>query len=188
MEELIKSNMRKYKFRQRAMEKAIHKLMLELKDDLTRDGLIDTPTRVANRIAEYLDGQRYSNDEILEMFTSNLTYVDRATAPDVVIPTFSVISVRESDLVPYRLDVSIAYKNYSVQFGESKVQKLVSLCAKRLQTQEKFTQNIANMLNSILCTPSESSSGITAEITVEVVGHHLDGDFITKIQLPKQCK
>lgn len=168
MENIVKQTLHKHKFRQRALEKCLTKLIEELKDDPTREGLIDTPTRVWGLISRYLDGQRYSNDEIVQMFN----FTTECPSDQLIhVKGIKAVSVSELTLIPYRLDVEISYITNGCAIGTSKLHKLVDLCTKRLRVQEILIQDIYEVLSRITH---------TEDIKIKLVGHQIDGEVCTE--------
>ena len=86
LEREVKENLKKPRFNRKKIEKLIKRLLVELQDDPNRPGLIGTPNRVARMYEEILEGQRYTNEEIAQMF--NVTFDDKiVNIPDLVKQT-----------------------------------------------------------------------------------------------------
>lgn len=170
MEKIVRMELHKHKFRQRALEKLMNKLIKELKDDPMREGLIDTPLRVVGLITKYLDGQRFSNSEIAKMFN----YTSTVKGCGVIeVKGIKAITVSELTLIPYNIEVDIAYKPNKLVLGTSKIHKLVDLCSKRLRIQENIAQDIYDVLYGILN---------TKDISIKILGHQIDGDVYTELK------
>lgn len=143
----------KQKFNLKKIEKLVKKLLIELKDDPERDGLIETPKRVAKMYAEIFEGQLYTNKEIAEMF--NKCFDNRKVKSDalVVEKDISAFSMCEHHVLPvFNMKISIGYIPKGKVIGLSKLNRIAQMVCKRLQLQEKIGEDIAEILELILGT------------------------------------
>lgn len=143
----------KQKFNLKKIEKLVKKLLIELKDDPERDGLIETPKRVAKMYAEIFEGQLYTNKEIAEMF--NKCFDNRQVKSDalVVEKDISAFSMCEHHILPvFNMKISIGYIPKGKVIGLSKLNRIAQMVCKRLQLQEKIGEDIAEILELILGT------------------------------------
>lgn len=178
------------------IEDAVRQLLIALGEDVNREGLKETPKRVAGYWTELLEGSDYSNKEIAEMFGKKFTV---SSNPLVVKEVKNVYSHCEHHLaLMYNMTVSIAYlpvkvgdNQYQV-IGLSKIPRIVNMCAKRLQLQERLAEDIAecislatgskdvyvNIIADHACVSARGakSDGLT-DVTV------LKGDFLDNQQL-----
>ncbi len=122
--------------RERAM-KAVAEFINALGEDATREGLVETPRRVADAFAELLSGNDKNADEILSK-TFESTGGDLVIEKDI---TFS--STCEHHLMPFFGKIAIAYIPNGRVVGISKLARSVEVFAKRLQIQERLTNQIA---------------------------------------------
>lgn len=149
------------------VEQAVKDLLMAFGEDIDREGLKDTPRRVAGYWEELLEGMKYSNAEIAEMFSKKFI---TASDPLVVKEVKNVFSHCEHHLaLMYNMTVVVAYipkqigeDKYEV-IGLSKIPRIVDLCSKRLQLQEKLAQDIAECIS--LATGSE-------DVFVNIKGDH----------------
>ena len=144
------------------VEDAVRNLLNALGEDVNREGLKDTPRRVAKYWAELLEGEDYTNKEIAEMYRKdfNVSYDSMVTKE-----CKNVFSHCEHHLaLMYNGTVYVAYipvywngvdasEGYRVM-GLSKIPRIVEMCSKRLQLQEKLCADIAECIQ--LATGSES--------------------------------
>ena len=144
------------------VEDAVRNLLDALGEDVNREGLKDTPKRVAKYWAELLEGEDYTNKEIAEMYRKdfNVSYDSM-----VIKECKNVFSHCEHHLaLMYNGTVYVAYipvywngvdasEGYRV-IGLSKIPRIVKMCSKRLQLQEKLCADIAECIQ--LATGSES--------------------------------
>ena len=135
------------------IEDSVRNIIEALGDDVNRPGLIETPHRVAKMYDEIYEGMRYTNDEIAEMFNKCF---DEPEANDLVcmtnIDTFS--NCEHHLALMYNMKVSVAYIPEGRVIGLSKIARIVDMCSKRLQLQERLAEDIADVLEKILNTPN----------------------------------
>ena len=135
------------------IEDSVRNILEALGDDVNRPGLIETPHRVAKMYDEIYEGMRYTNDEIAEMFNKCF---DEPEANDLVcmtnIDTFS--NCEHHLALMYNMKVSVAYIPEGRVIGLSKIARIVDMCSKRLQLQERLAEDIADVLEKILNTPN----------------------------------
>lgn len=117
--------------------KAVEQLLNALGEDVTREGLKDTPRRVADAYAEILEGKNMSAEEHLKK-TFNTQCGDMVLEKDI---EFS--STCEHHLMPFFGKIAIAYIPDGKVVGLSKLARTVEVFAKRLQIQERLTAEIA---------------------------------------------
>ncbi len=133
------------------IEESVRNILKALGDDVNRPGLSETPHRVAKMYDEIYEGMRYTNDEIAEMFNKCF---DEPEANDLVcmtnIDTFS--NCEHHLALMYNMKVSVAYIPEGRVIGLSKIARIVDMCSKRLQLQERLAEDIADVLEKILNT------------------------------------
>lgn len=118
--------------------KAIEDFLDALGEDRTREGLKDTPKRVAEAFEEFISGEGKTAKEHLEKTFS-------AQSGDMVLEKdISFSSTCEHHLMPFFGTVAIAYIPDKKVVGLSKLARTVEVFAKRLQLQERLTSDIAN--------------------------------------------
>jgi GTP cyclohydrolase I len=128
------------------IEKAVHEILVAIGEDPTRDGLVDTPSRVARSLAEQFAGLRQRPEEVLT------TLFDADHDEMVIVKDIEVYSTCEHHLVPFHGVAHVGYiPNEKGQItGLSKLARLVDLYAKRPQLQERMTAQIADSVQDIL--------------------------------------
>lgn len=154
-------------FDRKKAEGAVRDLLSAFGEDVGREGLVDTPRRVAGYWEELLEGMRYTNDEIAKMYGKRFVV---SAAPLVVKKVENVFSHCEHHLaLMYNMTVTVAYIPREVEpnryevIGLSKIPRIVDLCAKRLQLQEKLAEDISECIQ--LATGSEN-------VYVNIVADH----------------
>lgn len=131
--------------REAAME-AVRTLIAWAGDDPNREGLLDTPKRVVNAYAEWFRG--YDMDAEQEL---SRTFEDVSGYDDMVIlREIDVESHCEHHMAPFLGRAYVAYLPTDKVVGISKLVKVVEVFAKRLQTQETMTAQIADAIDHAL--------------------------------------
>ncbi|MDP1720655.1 MAG: GTP cyclohydrolase I FolE [Candidatus Nanopelagicaceae bacterium] len=129
---------------QERAERAIRELLLALGEDPARDGLRDTPNRVARAFAENFAGLWQSPEDVLT------TTFDIGHEELVIIKDIEVYSHCEHHLTPFHGIAHVGYIPSGRITGLSKIARLVDLFARRPQVQERMTTQIADALVEIL--------------------------------------
>jgi GTP cyclohydrolase IA len=127
-------------------ERAVRDLLVAIGEDPERDGLQDTPARVARAYAEMFRGLHQTADEVLA------TTFDLGHDEMVLVKDIELYSTCEHHLVPFHGLAHIGYipnENGRIT-GLSKLARLVDVFAKRPQVQERLTTQIADSLVRIL--------------------------------------
>jgi GTP cyclohydrolase IA len=151
----------------KAIEEHIRGILIALGDNPDREGLRDTPKRVANMYGEIFKGMCYTNDEIVEMF--NITfeddlYIDNNFNDLVFMKDIEIFSHCEHHLaLMYNMKVAIAYIPKGKIIGLSKIARIADMVGRRLQLQERIGSDIAEILQNI--TGSE-------DVAVIIQGEH----------------
>ncbi|NRA29789.1 MAG: GTP cyclohydrolase I FolE [Parvularculaceae bacterium] len=127
-------------------EAAVRTLLRWAGDDPTREGLVDTPKRVAKAYEEWFEGYREDPEEILaRVFEEVEDYDDIVLLKDIRLE-----SMCEHHVAPIIGKAHVAYMPSNRVVGISKLARLVDTYAKRLQVQEKLTAQIADTLQKVL--------------------------------------
>ena len=121
------------------VKKLVRELIIEIGEDTTREGLRDTPRRIADAYSEIFSG--YDSDSELSVQFSE----DSET---VVAKNIQFYSMCEHHMLPFYGTIQIAYVPNGRVFGISKLVRVVEKFTKRLQIQERITKNIADELYS----------------------------------------
>ncbi len=129
---------------QERAEKAVRELLLALGEDPEREGLKETPARVARAFKENFEGLWQKPEEVLT------TTFDIGHEELVIIRDIEVFSHCEHHLTPFHGVAHVGYIPSGKITGLSKVARLVDLFARRPQVQERLTTQIADALVEIL--------------------------------------
>ncbi|HEV2747025.1 MAG TPA: GTP cyclohydrolase I FolE [Allosphingosinicella sp.] len=128
------------------VERAVRTLIAAAGDDPSREGLRDTPARVARAYAEWFSGYGVDPRSLLErVFTEAEDYQET-----VLLRSIPLVSTCEHHLAPIVGRAHVAYRPDGRVVGISKLARLVDAYARRLQLQERLTNQIARTLDEVL--------------------------------------
>ncbi|MGX9966209.1 GTP cyclohydrolase I FolE [Roseomonas sp. F4] len=127
-------------------EAAVRTLLLWAGDDPTREGLVDTPARVARAYGEFFGGYEIDPVDLLARSFEETDGYDEM----VVLRDIRLESHCEHHLVPIIGRAHIAYIPDGRVVGISKLARVLEAYAKRLQIQEKLTAQVANTIEQVL--------------------------------------
>jgi GTP cyclohydrolase I len=123
------------------IERAVRDILEAIGEDPDREGLKETPRRVANMYEEILGGINQSPEEHLKIFN------EPGNDEMVIVRDIPLYSVCEHHMLPFVGKAHIAYiPNEGKIIGLSKLARIVSVYAKRLQVQERLTAEVADFL------------------------------------------
>jgi len=128
------------------IEQAVRTLIAAAGDDPYREGLRDTPARVARAYGEYFCGYALDPGELLRrVFTEAEDYDETVLLRDIPF-----VSTCEHHLAPIMGKAHVAYRPDGRVVGISKLSRLVDAFARRLQLQERLTSQVARTLDEVL--------------------------------------
>lgn len=138
---------------QEAVKEHIKGILAALGDDPEREGLKETPDRVARMYAEVFEGMNYTNDEIAEMFDK--TFEDDMDYSEshqdlVIVRDIDVFSYCEHHMaLMYDMKVTVAYIPAGKVIGLSKIARIADMASRRLQLQERLGSDIAEIIQKV---------------------------------------
>src|SRR6188768_2302845 len=126
-------------------EELVRRLLENLGEDPTREGLARTPERVASSLAELTQGSRQTVEEAVGngVFQEDVSEM-------VLVKDIEFYSLCEHHLLPFYGRVHVAYIPDKKVIGLSKIPRIVDVFARRLQVQERMTVQIAHAIEDIL--------------------------------------
>ena len=129
----------------------IRGLLIALGDDPDREGLRDTPDRVARMYCEVFDGMNYTNRELAEMFDKTFEEDISSSSNDmVVVRDIEFFSYCEHHMaLMYDMKATVAYIPKGKVIGLSKIARICDMVGKRLQLQERIGSDIAEIMQMI---------------------------------------
>ncbi len=127
------------------IECATRDILRAIGEDVNREGLLNTPARVARAYVEltagyHVDPARLINDAVFDVNYDEM----------VVVRDIDFYSLCEHHLLPFLGKVDVAYIPNGKVIGLSKIPRIVEMFARRLQVQERMTQEIAQFLDETL--------------------------------------
>ena len=128
------------------VERAVRTLILAAGDDPDREGLRETPARVARAQAEWFAGYHVDPRALLDRVFSETEGYDET----VLLRDIPLVSTCEHHLAPITGVAHVAYRPHARVVGISKLSRLVDAYARRLQLQERLTNQIAHTLDEVL--------------------------------------
>lgn len=143
------------------IEKAVRDILEAIGEDPNREGLIETPSRVARMYEEVFEGIKYSNEEIAKMFDKKFEQKGNDLVVIRDIPAFSYCEHHIA--LMYNMKINIAYIPNGYVLGLSKFARITDMVCKRLQLQERIGTDIADILEMVLN---------TKDVAVVITGEH----------------
>jgi GTP cyclohydrolase I len=127
------------------MEQLIRQLLGELGEDPDREGLLDTPRRVAKSLSALTSGYHEDIDKVLNNAFFAVDYSEM-----VIVKDIDFFSLCEHHLLPFFGKCHVAYIPRARVIGLSKIPRLVDVFSHRLQVQERLTNQIAETIREKL--------------------------------------
>ena len=123
------------------IEKLVRQILVELGEDPRREGLVKTPERVAKALAFLTHGYRTSLEQVI-----NQALFTQTTSSMVIVKDIELYSLCEHHMLPFFGRCHIGYIPNGKVFGVSKLARLVDMYARRLQLQERLTEEISQVV------------------------------------------
>ncbi len=150
-------------------------LLLEaIGEDVTREGLKDTPDRVARYWKEFIDYRPGNTDTVFEAI---------ATDQMVIVKGIRVWSLCEHHLQPFWCDISIGYIADKKVLGLSKFARIAQEAAHQLQLQERIVHDIAKRITELTSSPDVAVIGKGEHLCMKMRGIRSEGSMITSVML-----
>jgi GTP cyclohydrolase IA len=141
------------------IQEAVRSILLEIGEEPDRDGLLKTPERVARMYAEITAGYQTNPARLINGALFDVDYDDMVLVKDI-----EFFSLCEHHLLPFFGKAHVAYIPRGKVIGLSKIPRVVEMFARRLQVQERLTEQIASFLQEVLA---------PAGVAVVVEGAHM---------------
>ena len=123
------------------IETLVRQLLIELGEDPEREGLKATPSRVAKALSFLTNGYRANLDQVI-----NKALFTQDTSSMVIVKDIEVYSMCEHHMLPFFGRCHIGYIPNGKVFGVSKLARIVDMYARRLQLQERLTEQISQVV------------------------------------------
>ncbi len=143
----------------KAVMRSIEDMLFALGEDPYRDGLLETPKRVAKAYEELVSGYTTNPVELVNNAIYDINYNDM-----VIVNDIDFYSLCEHHLLPFIGQAHVAYIPNGKIIGLSKIPRIVDMFSRRLQVQERLTRQIAEFLDELL-----EPNGVAVSIT----GQHM---------------
>ena len=127
-------------------EQLVKEMLLRLGDDPNREGLIETPARVVKAWKEWFSGYGKDPKDVIKLFSDGAEGCDQL----VLVKKIPVFSHCEHHCAPIFGMAHVGYIPHDKIIGLSKINRLVDMFARRLQVQERLTNQIADALEEHL--------------------------------------
>ena len=126
-------------------QELVRRLLLNLGEDPSREGLLRTPERVEDALREMTQGQTQTVEEVVGhgVFEEDCSEM-------VLVKDIEFYSLCEHHMLPFFGRVHVAYVPRGRVVGLSKIPRLVEMFSRRLQVQERLTTQIASTINEVL--------------------------------------
>ena len=128
-----------------AIESAVLSILRAIGEDPKREGLKNTPERVARMFPELLSGYHADPGKLVNGALFTVDYDDM-----VIVRDIEFYSLCEHHMLPFLGRAHVAYIPRGQVLGLSKIPRIVDMYARRLQVQERMTRQIADFLNNLL--------------------------------------
>lgn len=132
------------KFDKNKIENAVKQILIGIGENPDREGLKETPSRVARMYEEIFEGIQYNNDEIAKKFGKTFSHKEKDMVIEKDIPAFSYCEHHLA--LMYNMNITVAYIPNGKVIGLSKIARIVDMVTKRLQLQEKIGTDIAEIM------------------------------------------
>lgn len=128
-----------------AIEESARAMLTAFGEDPEREGLVNTPKRVARMYPELLSGYRVDEKKLVNGAIFNVTYDDM-----VIVRDIEYFSLCEHHMLPFMGRAHVVYIPRGQVIGLSKIPRIVDMFARRLQVQERMTRQIADFIHDLL--------------------------------------
>ena len=127
-----------------SLENLYRQLIKKIGEDLTRDGLIDTPKRAANAFEFLTKGYHDGIDNVVNgaLFSTDIDEI-------IIVKDIELYSLCEHHILPFVGKCHVGYLPQGKLLGLSKIARIVDMFARRLQIQERLTQQIAQAVENV---------------------------------------
>jgi GTP cyclohydrolase I len=122
----------------------VEQMLVELGEDPSRDGLVKTPKRVADALRFLTEGYRMNLEKIVNGALFAVKYDEM-----VIVRDIEFFSLCEHHMLPFFGKMHVAYIPKDRVIGLSKIPRIVDMFARRLQVQERLTQEVAETIQKI---------------------------------------
>ncbi len=159
-----------------ATQAAVRALLIAIGENPDREGLIETPRRVAKFWSEFIEYDPGKTETAFESIKSGQL---------VVVSGMRVYSLCEHHLLPFWCEVSVAYVADKKVLGLSKFARIAHQFAHRLQVQERLVEQVAQEASRLLGTPDVAVTASGVHTCMTMRGIKTDGVMTSSAMLGK---
>ena len=141
----MKSNRKSPSLEQASFEDLVREMIARLGEDISREGLLDTPQRVHKAMKFLTKGYSEDPEDVLKKALFTVNYDEM-----VIVKDSEMFSMCEHHMLPFFGKVHVAYVPNGKVLGLSKIPRLVELFSRRLQIQERLTTQIAETIQHVI--------------------------------------
>jgi GTP cyclohydrolase I len=127
------------------IECAVQEILIAIGEDVEREGLLRTPHRIARMFEELTAGYHVDPEKLVNNAIFDVAYDEM-----VIVRDIDFYSMCEHHMLPFTGHAHVAYIPDGKVIGLSKIPRIVEMFARRLQVQERMTQQIAEFLDKTL--------------------------------------
>lgn len=127
------------------IEESVRELLVNIGEDPSREGLQNTPNRVARMYDELTSGYHTDVDKMINNALYNVDYDDM-----IIVKDIDFHSMCEHHMLPFYGKAHVAYIPNGKVIGLSKIPRIVEMFARRLQIQEQMTTQIADLIQEVI--------------------------------------
>lgn len=160
------------KVNKKEVETIIRQLLVAIGEDPSRDGLLDTPKRVANWYSEFIDYEPGNTATLFETYSTDQL---------IVISGMRVYSLCEHHMLPFWCDITIGYIATNKVLGLSKFARIAHDEAHGLQIQERLVENIANRVEEVSGSKDVAVIGKGVHLCMAMRGIKTEAQMITSV-------
>lgn len=131
---------------EKSVEKHVQAILKEIGEDPDREGLLKTPERIARAYNFFTAGNRTNLEEIV----NGALFSEARDCGMVIVRDIDIYSLCEHHMLPFYGKAHIGYLPDKQIIGLSKIPRIVEMFARRLQIQERLTEDIQKALNEVL--------------------------------------
>lgn len=128
------------------MQEQITKILQFIGEDITREGLLETPKRVEKAYKKLFEGYNQKPEDVMTVFENESEGIDQI----VGLNDIEFYSFCEHHMLPFFWKATVYYIPWKKICGISKLARIVNIFARRLQNQERLTKQIADTIERLL--------------------------------------
>ncbi|CAB4130618.1 GTP cyclohydrolase I [uncultured Caudovirales phage] len=158
-----------------AIESLTRQLLVAIGEDPHREGIADTPARVARWWSEFLDNRRVQDGKL------NTTFGGLGVDQLVVVRNIEAWSLCEHHLLPFKINVTVGYLTTTKVLGLSKFARIVQKVSAGLQIQERLVHQVADEITKLTESPHVAVLASGQHLCMRMRGARSNADMLTSV-------